>query len=128
MGEGIIIKSVNEQVVHGMPGDRVLKSGDIVSLDMGATVGSFHGDAAITVGVGGIDPKARRLLEITEGALTAGISAARSGSRLGDISAAIQAYVESRGFSAQIHHKPLNKRKIFDGLSFEGYKGSERKS
>ena len=109
--------SVNEQVVHGIPGDRVLKSGDIVSLDMGAIVGGFHGDAAITVGVGNIDPKARRLLETTEGALTAGISAARSGSRLGDISAAIQAYAESRGFSVvreyvghgigrQLHEEP----------------------
>ena len=109
--------SVNEQVVHGIPGDRVLKSGDIVSLDMGTIVGGFHGDAAITVGVGSIDPKARRLLETTEGALTAGISAARSGSRLGDISAAIQAYAESRGFSVvreyvghgigrQLHEEP----------------------
>lgn len=91
--------SVNEQVVHGIPGDRILKSGDIVSLDMGAIVAGFHGDAAITVGVGDISPKARRLLRVTQGALTAGMSAAHSGARLGDMSAAIQAYAESRGFS-----------------------------
>lgn len=110
--------SVNEQIVHGIPGKRVLKSGDIVSLDMGAIVDGFHADAATTVGVGDIEPEARRLLEVAEGALMAGISAARSGARLGSISAAIQAYAESRGFSVvreygghgigrQLHEEPL---------------------
>jgi len=91
--------SVNEQLVHGIPGDRVLKEGDIVSLDFGAVYDGFHGDAALTVGVGEISPEARSLIDTTEGALQAGINSARGGARLGDISAAIQSYVESRGFA-----------------------------
>lgn len=91
--------SVNKEVVHGIPGERVLEEGDIVSLDFGAIFGGFQGDAAITVGVGRISPQARKLLEATKAALMAGIAAAKSGARLGDVSAAIQAHVESRGFS-----------------------------
>jgi methionyl aminopeptidase len=91
--------SVNDEVVHGIPGERPLKEGDIVSLDFGACYRGFHGDAAVTVGVGNIGLASRSLLEVTEGALRAGIAAARHGARLGDISAAIQFYVESRGFS-----------------------------
>lgn len=91
--------SLNDEIVHGIPGERVLHSGDIVSLDVGAIFQGFQGDAAITVGVGKISPLARRLLEATEGALQAGIQAVRQGAYLGDISAAIQRYVESRGFS-----------------------------
>lgn len=91
--------SVNDEVVHGIPGERPLKEGDIVSLDFGACYRGFHGDAAVTVGVGNISLASRSLLEVTEGALRAGIAAARHGARLGDISAAIQFYVESRGFS-----------------------------
>lgn len=91
--------SVNDEIVHGIPGERVLKEGDIASLDLGAIYQGFHGDAAITVGVGEISEEARRLIETTEGALKAGIAAARRGMRLGDISAAIQEYAESRGFS-----------------------------
>lgn len=91
--------SVNEELVHGIPGKRVLEEGDIVSLDFGALFKGFHGDAAITVGVGRISPNAKALLEATEGALSAGIASARSGARLGDISAAIQSFAESRGFS-----------------------------
>jgi len=91
--------SVNDELVHGIPGKRVLKDGDIVSLDFGAMFQGFHGDAAITVGVGQISPQAQKLLEVTEGALSAGIANARSGARLGDISAAIQSFAESQGFS-----------------------------
>ena len=91
--------SINEQLVHGIPGDRVLKEGDIVSLDFGAVYEGFHGDAALTVGVGEISPQARSLIETTEGALQSGISSARCGAHLGDISAAIQSYVESRGLA-----------------------------
>ncbi len=90
--------SINEEVVHGIPGQRVLREGDIVSLDVGAIYRGYHGDAAITVGVGKIDEEARRLLEVTKGALAAGIAAARAGNRVGDISWAIQNYVESRGY------------------------------
>lgn len=91
--------SVNDEVVHGIPGERVLQEGDVVSLDFGAYVDSFHGDAAITVGVGQISSKARELLDATEAALMEGIKAARGGAYLGDVSAAIQAYVEAKGFS-----------------------------
>lgn len=91
--------SINEEVVHGIPGNRVIAEGDIVSLDFGAMVGGVHGDAAITVGVGNIPPRVKQLLETTKGALEAGIAAARAGAHLSDISAAIQDYVESRGFS-----------------------------
>lgn len=91
--------SINEEVVHGIPGDRVIGKGDIVSLDFGAIVGGFHSDAAITVGVSNIDPEAKQLLETTKGALEAGIAVARPGAHLSDISAAIQHYAESRGFS-----------------------------
>ncbi len=94
-----ICVSVNDEVVHGIPGERVLQEGDIVGLDFGAYYRGFHGDAAVTVGVGNIDSQSRSLLEVAEGALRAGITAARQGARLGDISAAIQSHVESRGFS-----------------------------
>ncbi len=91
--------SVNDEIVHGIPGERVLDEGDIVSLDLGAIFMGFQGDAALTIGVGKISPQARRLMETAEGALGAGIAAAYPGARLGDISAAIQNYVESRGYS-----------------------------
>lgn len=91
--------SINDEIVHGIPGKRIVREGDIVSLDLGAIYQDFQGDAAVTVGVGRISPQARRLVETTEGALKAGISAGHAGGRLGDISAAIQHYAESRGFS-----------------------------
>jgi len=91
--------SVNDQIVHGIPGDRVLKDGDIVSLDFGAIYQGYHGDAAITVPVGEISPEARRLIDATRDTLKVGITAARAGSRLGDVSAAIQNYAESKGYS-----------------------------
>ncbi len=94
-----ICVSVNDEVVHGIPGERVLQEGDIVGLDFGAYYRGFHGDATVTVGVGNIDSQSRSLLEVAEGALRAGIAAAHEGARLGDISAAIQSHVESRGFS-----------------------------
>jgi len=91
--------SVNDEIVHGIPGKRVLHEGDIVSLDFGAIFMGFQGDAALTVGVGNISPEAEQLIETTEGALKAGIAAACHEARLGDISAAIQHYAESRGYS-----------------------------
>ena len=91
--------SVNDEIVHGIPGERILAEGDIVSLDFGAIFMGFHGDAAVTVAVGETSPQARQLIEATEGALKAGIAAAYPGARLGDISAAIQHYVEARGYS-----------------------------
>lgn len=91
--------SINDEVVHGIPGKRVIREGDIVSLDLGAILGGFHGDAAITVGVGQIDDKAQALIEATRGALDAGIAKAVAGAHLGDVSEAIQSFAESRGFS-----------------------------
>jgi methionyl aminopeptidase len=96
----VLCTSVNEEVVHGIPSDRVLKEGDIVSLDFGAVWEDYYGDAAITVPVGSISAEARRLLRVTEEALGKAIEQARPGNHVGDISAAIQGYVESRGFSA----------------------------
>ena len=94
-----ICTSVNEEVVHGIPGGRMLKAGDIISLDVGAMVNGFHADAAVTLGVGTISADAQKLIATTKGALGAGIAAARNGARLGDVSAAIQKYAESRNFS-----------------------------
>lgn len=94
-----ICTSVNDEVVHGIPGDRVLREGDIVSIDVGVKFKGFQGDAAVTVGVGQISPEARRLIEVTEGALHAGIAAAKQDLRLGEISAAVQQFVEANGFS-----------------------------
>jgi methionyl aminopeptidase len=91
--------SVNDEIVHGIPGERVLKEGDIVSIDFGAIYNDFQGDSAITVGVGKISPEAEKLLAATEGALMAGINTACAGKHLGDISTAIQDYAESRGYS-----------------------------
>lgn len=92
--------SVNEEVVHGIPArERVLHEGDIVSIDFGVVVDGYYGDAAITVPVGSIDPEARRLCEVTEESLYAGIREAVVSNRLSDISHAIQEYVEPRGFS-----------------------------
>ena len=94
-----ICVSVNDELVHGIPGNRVLREGDIVSLDVGVIYDGFHGDAALTVGVGRISPQAEALIEATAGALEAGIASARSGAHLSDISAAIQSFAESSGFS-----------------------------
>jgi methionyl aminopeptidase len=92
--------SVNEQVIHGIPSkDVVLKAGDLLSIDVGALVNGFYGDAAVTVPVGDIRPEAERLVRVTEEALSRGIAEARPGNRLYDISSAIQRHVETNGFS-----------------------------
>lgn len=94
-----ICASVNEELVHGIPGKRVLAAGDIVSIDVGAIWEGYHGDAAITVPVGSIGPDTRRLLDVTQEALYAGIGAARAENRLGDVSAAIQHVLEGGGYA-----------------------------
>lgn len=91
--------SVNEEVVHGLPSQRVLKKGDIVSLDFGVFHRGYYGDAAVTLPVGEVSPEAERLMRVTEESLYLGIDQARVGNRLGDISAAIQTHVEGAGFS-----------------------------
>ena len=91
--------SVNGEVVHGMPSDRPLVSGDILSLDFGVNYQGYYGDAAITVPVGGVSAEAKRLLKATEEGLYDAIGQAQAGNRLGDVSAAVQQRVESAGFS-----------------------------
>lgn len=91
--------SVNSEVVHGMPSNRVLIDGDIVSLDFGAYYKGYYGDAAITVPVGNISEDAARLIRVTEQGLYNGIREAKMGNRLGDISAAVQSCIEAAGFS-----------------------------
>lgn len=94
---GVICASVNDEVVHGIPGPRVLREGDLVSIDCGAIVDGWHGDAAVTVGVGEIAPDAARLSQVTEDALWAGIAAGAPGRKVGDISHAIESSVRSAG-------------------------------
>jgi methionyl aminopeptidase len=91
--------SVNDEIVHGIPGARILQEGNIVSLDVGAKLNGFHTDAAITIGVGQISKEAEDLIAVTEGSLKSGIAQAIGGAWIGDISSAIQHYIESRGFS-----------------------------
>lgn len=94
-----ICTSVNEEIVHGIPGQRRLKDGDIVSLDVGIIYQGFFSDAAVTLGVGRIDKKVKRLISVTAKALAIGISQARVNNRLSDISHAVQKFVEKNGFS-----------------------------
>jgi methionyl aminopeptidase len=109
--------SVNEQVVHGIPSKRKLKEGDIIGLDLGAIVGGFYGDSAVTVAVGRISDETVKLVQVTEEALYLGIEQAVVGNRLTDISNAVQQHVESAGFSVvtefvghgigrQLHEEP----------------------
>lgn len=94
-----ICVSINDEIVHGIPGDREIADGDVVSLDVGCIHNGFVADSAVTVGVGNVPAEARRLIDVTRESLGRGIAAARAGSRLGAIGAAIQAYVEGEGFS-----------------------------
>lgn len=110
--------SVNEEVVHGVPGDRVIKAGDIVSLDIVTEIGGFYGDSAKTFMIGEVDDESKRLLEITEKSRAIGIEKAKAGNRIGDIGHAVQHYVEKNGFSVvrdfaghgvglQLHEDPM---------------------
>ena len=109
--------SVNDEVIHGIPGKRVLQEGDIVSVDVGAYIGGFHGDCAATFPCGHVSPEAQDLIDVTRQSFFEGSRFAKEGCRLEDISAAIQAYVESHGYSvvreyvghgvgAQMHEPP----------------------
>ncbi|MGE4357414.1 MAG: type I methionyl aminopeptidase [Candidatus Omnitrophota bacterium] len=115
---GVICTSVNEELIHGIPSrKKILKEGDIISLDVGAEYKGFFADAAVTVGVGQISHEAQKLIETTRNALYIGINSAKSGMHVGDISYAIQKYVEAEGFSivrefvghgigSQMHEEP----------------------
>jgi methionyl aminopeptidase len=112
-----ICASVNEQVVHGIPSDRPLVDGDIISIDMGAKMDGFYGDSAVTVPVGDISPEAAKLLKVTEESLYRALASVRAGARVSDIGAAVQSHVEANGFSvvrefvghgigAKLHEEP----------------------
>ena len=113
--------SINDELVHGIPGKRELKEGDIVSIDCGTTFNGFIGDSAFSIGVGEITSQASKLLEITKDALNEGIRQMQPGKRVGDISAAIQKYVEKHGYNVpreysghgvgrQMHEAPQSPR------------------
>lgn len=96
---GTICASVNEEIVHGIPGRRKLKEGDIFSIDVGAIVKGFHGDSAFTIGVGDISDEAQRLIDATRESLKQGIAQATAGARIGDIGHVVQKYGEGQGYS-----------------------------
>lgn len=109
--------SINNEIVHGIPGDRIINDGDIVSIDFGIELNGFHTDSAISFGVGNISAEAHRLLTVTEKALMLGIEKARSGNHIGEIGSVVQKHVESNGFSvvrtlvghaigASVHEEP----------------------
>jgi methionyl aminopeptidase len=91
--------SINEEIVHGIPSNRLLREGDIVGLDYGVIYDGFYGDSAITVGVGKVSEEAQRLIDVTEQSLYRGIQELHEGKRLGDLGAAVQRFAESAGFS-----------------------------
>lgn len=112
-----ICVSVNEEIVHGIPSERILKEGDIVSIDLGVNYKGYYSDAALTIGIGKIDSKVKKLIDVTQQALYEGVKQAYPDNRLSDISSSIQKYVESHGFSvvrqfvghgigAQLHEEP----------------------
>jgi methionyl aminopeptidase len=94
---GTICASVNDEVVHGVPGERMLIEGDVISIDCGAIIDGWHGDAAITVAVGDISAEIQKLMDVTEGSMWAGFAAARLGGRVTDISHAVESYVRQHG-------------------------------
>jgi len=91
--------SINDEIVHGIPGDREITEGDVVSIDLGCTYKGFVADTALTAGAGNLSPEAQKLIETTREALRRGIGAARAGARVGEIGHAIQTYAEGEGFS-----------------------------
>ena len=101
---GSVCTSVNEVLVHGIPGSQILKNGDIISVDVGACYKGYHGDSAWTFLVGDVDEKTRDLCRVTEEALYRGLEQVRPGNRVGDISWAIQSYVEAHGYSCPIEY------------------------
>lgn len=95
--KGTICVSLNDEIVHGIPGDRVIEDGDVVSIDCGAIIDGWHGDAAISVGAGKIDPADQKLMDVCEESMWQGIAAGSAGAHLSDIGHAIEQYVKSQG-------------------------------
>src|SRR5262245_48501435 len=95
---GVLCLSVNDAIVHGIPDERVLKPGDVLSVDCGAQLDGYHGDSAVTIAIGEVDAAATRLITTTDAALAAGIAAARLGARVGDISYAVETAARAQGY------------------------------
>ncbi len=119
--------SVNDEVVHGIPGKRVLQEGDVVKVDVGAALGGLHADAARSFPVGKVDPEAAKLLEVTQAALEAGLAQAKVGNRVSDISSAVQTVAEKAGYSVvrqyvghgvgrKLHEDPQVPNYVYPGL------------
>ncbi|MBI2042284.1 MAG: type I methionyl aminopeptidase [Candidatus Nealsonbacteria bacterium] len=94
----VLCVSVNDEIVHGLPSDRVLRAGDIVSLDLGMEYRGYHSDMAITIAAGNISPQAQKLIQVTYGALEAGLKEVKPGNTFGDVGSAVQQFIESHGF------------------------------
>lgn len=119
---GSICASVNDEVVHGLPGSRKLREGDVMKIDVGAFYKGFHGDTAWSVPVGQVSPQAQALLRVTEQCLYAGIAAARKGNRFGDIGHAIQTLAEAHGFSVIREYTSHGVgRELHEGFSLLNY-------
>ncbi|RPI88638.1 MAG: type I methionyl aminopeptidase [Chloroflexi bacterium] len=117
-----ITASINDELVHGIPGKRKLKEGDIISIDCGTIYEGFVGDSAYSTGVGEISPEAQRLLEVTEKALDIGIEKMRSGNRTGDVGSAIEEYVEGEGyFLTRIYTGHGVGRRMWEGPQVPNY-------
>lgn len=101
---GVICASVNDEVIHGIPGSRVLADGDLLSIDCGAIVNGWHGDAAFTMGIGSISPEAQRLIDTADAALAAAIREMRPRRHLGDVGAAVEAVVTAAGYGNPRHY------------------------
>ena len=92
-----ICVSINDEIVHGIPGDRVIQDGDVVSIDAGAIIDGWHGDAAFTIGIGTVDPEDQKMMDVCEESMWVGIAAGANGGRLSDIGHAIEMYINSQG-------------------------------
>lgn len=117
-----VCASVNDELVHGIPGPRVLREGDILSIDCGAIYQGYHGDSAITMPVGQVSDKVQALLDATEESLYLGITQAKSGNRIGDMAWAIQRHVESKGYSVVREYTSHGiGREMHEGFSFPNF-------
>lgn len=122
-----ICTSVNDEIVHGIPGERKLKQGDIISIDMGSYIGGYHADAARTYAVGDIAPEAQNLIDVTKQSFFEGIRYAKEGCHLNDIGTAIQKYVEANGFSVVREYVGHGiGRKLHEDPSIANYKEHRR--